>query len=453
MMIKLLSPIDSRYGKETEVLNEFFSEWALLKYRVEIEVRWLLTMSSNPYFKEVRSFTSDEIDLLTGIINNFDDASAAKIKEIERTTNHDVKAVEYYIKSVLQNTSLADVMEFVHFGCTSEDINNLSYALMLKNGIESTWIPKAEKIVRMVADMAEKYKDVSILSHTHGQPATPTTIGKELAIFVYRWKRQLKQVKNIEYLGKFNGVVGNFNAQKISYPDLPWEEIAQKFVESFGITYNPLTTQIESHDYMAECFHVINRFNNILMDFNRDIWLYISLEYFKQNAIEGQVGSSTMPHKINPINFETSEANIGLSNSILGHLSDKLAVSRLQRDLSDSSAQRNIGLGIAYSYISMHFTEVGLLQLSINQQTIDRDLENSWEVLAEAIQTVMRKCGYHKPYEKLKELTRGKKINREDINAFIESINLPEGDKKNLLALTPAKYIGIAPQLVRHIKE
>lgn len=453
MMIKLLSPIDSRYGKVTNILNEYFSEWALLKYRVEIEVRWLLTMSSIPYFKEVRSFTSDEIDLLMNLINNFDDAAALKIKEIERTTNHDVKAVEYYIKSVLQNTSLVDVMEFVHFGCTSEDINNLSYALMLKHGIENAWLPKAEALVQMVGELAEKYKDISILSHTHGQPATPTTIGKELAIFAYRWNRQLRQVRNNEYLGKFSGVVGNFNAQMISYPDLPWEEIAQKFVEDMGITYNPLTTQIESHDYMAECFHVINRFNNILMDFNRDIWLYISMEYFKQNPIEGQVGSSTMPHKINPINFETSEANLGLSNSILGHLADKLAVSRLQRDLSDSSAQRNIGLGIAYSYLSIHYTQTGLSQLSVNQKAIDNDLDNSWEVLAEPIQTVMRKCGYDKPYEKLKELTRGKKVNREDISKFIESLELPEEDKQNLRALTPAKYIGIAPQLVRHIKD
>lgn len=453
MMIKLLSPLDSRYGKVTNTLNEYFSEWALLKYRVEIEVRWLLTMSSIPYFKEVRSFTSDETDLLMNLINNFDDNAALKIKEIEKTTNHDVKAVEYYIKSVLQDTSLSDVMEFVHFGCTSEDINNLSYALMLKNGMEDAWLPKAEALVKVVGEMAEKYKNISILSHTHGQPATPTTIGKELAIFVYRWKRQIKQAKNNEYLGKFSGVVGNFNAQMVSYPELPWEDIAKKFVKELGLTYNPLTTQIESHDYMAECFHVINRFNNILLDFDRDIWMYISMEYFKQTPIAGQVGSSTMPHKINPINFETSEANLGLSNSILGHLADKLAVSRLQRDLSDSSAQRNIGLGIGYSYLSIHYTQNGLAQLSVNQQAIDNDLDNSWEVLAEPIQTVMRKCGYDKPYEKLKELTRGKKVNREDISKFIDSLELPEEDKKHLKSLTPAKYIGIAPELIKYIKD
>ncbi len=452
MTSKKISPIDGRYFDETTLLSEYFSEWALMKYRLKIEVEWFITMSENERFEEIRNLSYDEILFLKHLVDDFDDSSALSIKEIEKTTNQDVKAVEYYLKAVLKDTSMADVIEFIHFGCTSDDINNLSHALMLKHGIGNVWMPKAEEIVNLVSQAADEYRNIAMISHTHGQRATPTTIGKELAVFVYRWGRQLKYLKSIEYLGKFNGVVGNFNAQSIAYPEAPWEDIARSFVEKLGLTYNPLTTQIESHDYMAECFHGINRFNNITLNFDRDLWLYISLGYFKQRIVEGEVGSSTMPHKVNPISFENSEANVGLSNAILGHLADKLQVSRLQRDLSDSSAQRNIGTGIAHSYVSIHNAIIGFKRLLVDHEAIDNDLSASWEVLGEAIQTVMRKYGYSKPYEVLKELTRGKEVTRENIYEFVNNLALSEEDKKRLLELTPAKYIGIAPRLVDWIK-
>ncbi|CUH96251.1 Adenylosuccinate lyase [Propionispora sp. 2/2-37] len=452
MSIKALTPLEGRYEAISKPLSEFFSEWALMKYRTHVEIEWLITMATNPVFKEVRSLTTDEIQILRNIVNSFNEETANRIKEIESITNHDVKAVEYFLRETLKNTSLSDIIEFIHFSCTSEDINNLSYALMLKHGIHKVWLPAAEKLVAEVTAKAKELKEVAMLAHTHGQPASPTTIGKELAVFVYRWNRQLKQVRNLEYLGKFNGAVGNFNAHQVAYPEADWENIARVFVESLGLTYNPLTTQIESHDYVAECFHVINRFNNIVLDFDRDMWMYISLGYFKQKTVKGEVGSSTMPHKVNPIDFENSEANLGLSNALLDHLANKLPISRLQRDLSDSSAQRNIGAAIGYSHLALIYTTKGFAKTSVNTQAIDAHLNMAWEVLSEAVQTVMRKHGHSNPYDKLKEITRGRAIGEKEIKTFIASITLPEEAKKRLLALSPQTYTGVAPKLIKHIK-
>lgn len=452
MSIKSLTPLDGRYEAVTKPLGDFFSEWALMKYRTSVEIEWLIAMATNPSFPEVRTFTSDEVQFLRNIVTNFDEEVASKIKGIEKVTNHDVKAVEYFLRETLTPTSLSDVLEFLHFSCTSEDINNLSYALMLKHGIADVWLPAAEKLVTEVAERAETLKEVAMLAHTHGQPASPTTMGKELAVFVYRWNRQFKQIRSLEYLGKFNGAVGNFNAHQIAYPEVNWELVGKNFVESLGLVYNPLTTQIESHDYVAECFHAINRFNNIVLDFDRDMWLYISLGYFKQRTISGEVGSSTMPHKVNPIDFENSEANLGLSNALLDHLANKLPISRLQRDLSDSSAQRNIGSAIGYSHIALSYALKGFSKTMINSEAIENHLTGAWEVLSEAVQTVMRKHGHTNAYDKLKAITRGKGIGEEEIKAFIASVELPEADKVRLLALSPEKYIGLAVELLKHIK-
>ena len=451
MSIKSLTPLEGRYGAITEPFGDYFSEWALIKYRVHVEVEWLIAMAANPDFAEIRPFTAEEISFLRNIVATFDDEKALRIKEIERTTNHDVKAVEYFLRETMGAMSLGDLLEFIHFSCTSEDINNLSYALMLKHGVNDVWLPSAETLVKMVSAMAEEEKDIPMLAHTHGQSASPTTIGKELAVFVYRWNRQLKQIRALEYLGKFNGAVGNFNAHSIAYPEVDWEQVSRSFVESLGLTYNPLTTQIESHDYVAEAFHALARFNNILLDFDRDMWLYISMGYFKQKAIPGEVGSSTMPHKINPIDFENSEANLGLSNAVLDHLANKLPISRLQRDLSDSSAQRNMGTGLAHSHIAITYTLKGLKKTVVNQEALAADLNHAWEVLAEAVQTVMRKFGHANSYDKLKAITRGKGISETDIKSFIESVDLPAADKQRLLSLTPAQYVGIASSLLKHI--
>lgn len=452
MSIKSLTPLEGRYGHITEPLGDYFSEWALIKYRIHVEVEWLIAMASNSDFAEIRPFTTDEITFLRDIVKNFDDTAALRIKEIERTTNHDVKAIEYFLRETLGSMTLSDVLEFIHFSCTSEDINNLSYALMLKHGIEDVWLPAMESLIETVTTMADEEKDIPMLAHTHGQSASPTTVGKELAVFVYRWNRQLKQLRAQEYLGKFNGAVGNFNAHSIAYPELDWQAISRLFVEGLGLTYNPLTTQIESHDYVAETFHTLARFNNILLDFDRDMWLYISLGYFKQKTIAGEVGSSTMPHKVNPIDFENSEANLGLSNAIFDHLANKLPISRLQRDLSDSSAQRNIGTGIAHSFIAITYTLKGLRKTIVNKEALAAHLDHAWEVLAEAVQTVMRKHGHANSYDKLKAITRGKGITEEDIKTFINSLELPEADKKRLLSLTPSQYVGIAASLIKHIK-
>ncbi len=451
MSVTAISPIDGRYEAQTAALAAEFSEAALIKYRVRVEIEWLLFLSERPEISEVRAFTDGETTYLRSLVTAFDAAEAEQVRQIEQTTRHDVKAVEYYLQEKLRPTTLADVISFIHFCCTSEDINNLAYAQMLQSGITEKWLPLANKMVNRVAGIAGETRSVAILARTHGQPASPTTLGKELAVFVHRWRRQLRQIGAVEYLGKFSGTVGNYHTHSIAYPGLDWEALAQAFVERLGLTWNPLTTQIESHDYIAELAHALVRFNTILLGFDQDIWTYISLGYFKQRAVAGEVGSSTMPHKVNPINFENSEANLGVSNALLVHLAGKLPVSRLQRDLTDSSALRNLGTAVAHSFLSLHATLRGLSVLDVNLTAISRDLDPAWEVLAEPIQTVMRRVSMPGAYERLKELTRGAGITQEGIQAFIGSLDLPDADKQRLLKLTPATYIGLAEQLVEHI--
>lgn len=453
MSLRALSPLDGRYHSKTVALNPYFSEFALMKYRVLVEVNWLRHLSQNAAIPDVRPFTPAEEQHLSDLIEQFDDQAAAQIKQIEATTNHDVKAVEYYLKQALAPTSLADMREFLHFACTSEDINNLAHAMMLRDGLADVWIQEAYELVEQVVEKADLLRETAILAHTHGQAASPTTLGKELAVFVYRWQRQLRALENQEFLGKFNGAVGNFNAHLAAYPDADWQAISRDFVERFGLTYNPLTTQIESHDSLAETFHTLMRFNQILLDFCRDMWTYISKGYFAQRAIAGEVGSSTMPHKVNPIDFENAEANVGMSNAVLQHLANKLAVSRLQRDLSDSSVLRNIGVGIAHSYLALQSAQKGLHKVAANPEVIAADLDQAWEVLAEPIQTVLRKSGDENPYEKLKALTRGAHMTQADIHAFVQTLPLTDADKARLLALTPATYIGAAASLVDHLDE
>lgn len=451
MSLKAISALDGRYRAQLTDLADYFSEWALIRFRVRVEAEWLLALSAEDSVPEVRPFTGEEIARLRRLAADFDEADAARVKEIERTTNHDVKAVEYFVKERLEESSLANVREWVHFGCTSEDINNLAHALMCKGGIEKVWLAQAEALVSAVRALAEEHAALPMLARTHGQTASPTTVGKEMAVFVARWERALRQVTCQEYLGKFNGAVGNFNAHTAAYPEAPWEEISRRFVTSLGLTPNPLTTQIEPHDYLAECFHALIRFNNITLDFDRDIWSYISLGYFKQRLVAGEVGSSTMPHKVNPIDFENAEANLGISNAILDHLASKLPISRLQRDLSDSSALRNMGAGIAHSVLALRSTLRGLGKLSVDREALARDLESSWEVLAEAIQTVMRKAGHGNPYEKLKDLTRGAAVTPDALRAFVAGLELPIDDRRRLLAMTPDSYIGRAEELARQV--
>lgn len=453
MSLKSISAVDGRYAGATAPLAEFFSEYALIKFRVLVEVRWLLALSESPAIPEVRAFTADESAYLASIADSFGEAETERVKAIERTTNHDVKAVEYFVKEKLAETSLADVREWVHFACTSEDINNLAYALMLKGGMETVVLPLLARATDAVAQIAHATASIPLLARTHGQTASPTTVGKELAVFVYRWQRTLKQLRAQEYLGKINGAVGSFNAHVAAYPDAPWEQIAQQFVEGLGLVWNPLTTQIESHDYLAECFHALIRFNTITLDFDRDVWSYISMGYFTQRPVAGEVGSSTMPHKVNPIDFENSEANLGVANALLDHLAGKLPISRLQRDLTDSSALRTIGTGIGHTVIAYNSLLRGLSKLTVNEAKLAADLNNAWEVLGEAVQTVMRKHGHPNPYEQLKALTRGEAITAETIKAFVEGLDLPDDEKQRLRVMTPADYVGIAPHLLRHIKE
>ncbi len=451
MSVTAISPIDGRYEAQTADLAEDFSEYALIKCRVRVEVEWLLFLAEQPGITDVRHFTGDEKATLRGLVSDFGPAQSERVKAIEQTTRHDVKAVEYYLGEKLAEASLADAIPFIHFCCTSEDINNLAYGLMLQDGITRKWRPLAMQMVDRVATLAGETRDVSMLAHTHGQPASPTTLGKELAVFVHRWRRQLAQVDAVEYLGKFNGTVGNFHTHTIAYPDLPWEELSREFVSRLGLTFNPLTTQIESHDYVAELAHALVRFNTILLGFDQDVWTYISWGYFKQRAVKGEVGSSTMPHKVNPINFENSEANLGVSNALLTHLAAKLPVSRLQRDLTDSSALRNVGTAVAHSYVALQATLRGLGVLEVSHAALAADLDAAWETLAEPVQTVMRRVGTPHAYERLKDLTRGAGITREGIQVFISELDLPEDDKRRLLALKPATYTGLASKLVRHV--
>ena len=440
-----ISPIDGRYGSKTESLRKIASEYGLIYYRVVVEVKWLLVLAEKAGLAEVPEFSEDAVTFLHGIIDNFSEADALKVKEIEKTTNHDVKAIEYFLKKKAEeNSEVNAVSEFFHFACTSEDINNLSYALMLKDIRDKNLLPFMQDVTDLIRNMALDYAEIPMLSRTHGQTASPTTVGKEMANVCYRLQRQLKQIGNVEILGKINGAVGNFNAHISAYPQLDWQVFAQDFIASLGLQYNPFTTQIEPHDYIAELFDAIARFNTILIDFSRDIWSYISLGYFKQKVIKGEVGSSTMPHKVNPIDFENAEGNLGIANAVYGHLSAKLPISRWQRDLTDSTVLRNVGVGAAHTLIAMQSLQKGMGKLEINEPAIRTDLENSWEVLAEPVQTVMRRYGLENPYEKLKELTRGQGITPERLREFIADLDIPEAAKAELAELTPWTYIGNA---------
>lgn len=440
-----ISPIDGRYQNKTDSLRPIFSEYGLFRFRVQVEIEWLKTLARHPGIVEVEKFSSASVTLLDSIKDNFSVADAAAIKEIEKTTNHDVKAVEYFIRDKIKDeASLATASQFIHFACTSEDINNLSHALMLKEAREGVLAEKLQGLISHLQTLANDHASLPMLCRTHGQTASPTTLGKEFAVYAHRLLRQQSQLEKIEILGKMNGAVGNFNAHLSAYPDLDWMSLSKEFVERLGLDWNPHTTQIESHDYMAEYFHVLSRINTILIDLSRDIWSYISLGYFKLKLKEGEIGSSTMPHKVNPIDFENAEGNLGLANGIFEHLAQKLPISRWQRDLTDSTVLRNMGVGIAHTLIAFDSCAKGLSKLDINPEAINDDLEQSWEVLAEPIQTVMRRYGIDNAYEQLKELTRGQNINQETLHNFIEQLELPDDVKSQLQQLTPQNYTGNA---------
>lgn len=440
-----ISPVDGRYGSKTAALRPIFSEFGLIRHRVLVEVRWLQHLAKEKAITEVPDFSADTQKQLNDLVDNFSEQDALRVKEIESTTNHDVKAVEYLLKEkIAGNAELEAVNEFIHFACTSEDINNLSHALMLREARDTVMIQLIDELTSALTTLAKELAEQPMLAHTHGQPASPTTVGKEIANVVYRLQRQIKQIKSVPLLGKLNGAVGNYNAHLSAYPDLNWAEISKNFIESLGLEQNPYTIQIEPHDYMAELFDAFSRFNNIVMDFNRDIWTYISMGFFKQKTIAGEVGSSTMPHKVNPIDFENSEGNIGIANAVFSHLSAKLPISRMQRDLTDSTVLRNLGVGLAHCMIAYQSTLRGISKLQVNAEALNKALDNNWEVLAEPIQTVMRRYGIEKPYEKLKELTRGQRVTEEDFKNFILNLDIPQEAKDQLISLTPMSYIGNA---------
>ena len=446
-----ISAIDGRYGKQTVELRDTFSEYGLIRKRVEVEVKWLQTLSNTSEIQEVPSFTPDALTFLNDIIDSFSLKDAERVKEIEKTTNHDVKAVEYFLKEKVESMEeVANVSEFIHFCCTSEDINNLSYALCLEEARANIILPTMKELISKINNNANEYSDIPMLARTHGQPATPSTLGKEFANFVYRLNRQYEQFEKVEILGKNNGAVGNFNAHMVVYPNIDWSNVSKDFIEnSLNLTFNPYTTQIEPHDFCAELFNSMSRFNSILLDMDRDIWTYIMIGYFKQRTIAGEIGSSTMPHKVNLLDFENSEGNIGIANAIFDHLGSKLQVSRLQRDLSDSTALRNVGVGFAHSLVAYKSTMKGLNKLEVNKEKLHADLDGNWEVLAEPIQTVMRRYGIESPYEKLKDLTRGNRVTKEGMQVFVENLELPEEAKDELLELTPFSYIGNAEEMAK----
>ncbi|HEX4975130.1 MAG TPA: adenylosuccinate lyase [Pseudomonadales bacterium] len=447
-----ISPIDGRYASKTQALRNHFSEYGLIKARVTVEIRWLQHLSTLSGIQEVPALSPSAHAFLENLLSEFSENDAQRIKDIEATTNHDVKAVEYFIKEkTAEQAELQAVSEFIHFACTSEDINNLSHGLMLKNGLNTTILPLCQQVIDAITQLAHDYADVPMLSRTHGQTASPTTLGKEMANVVARLQRQLQQIKTIPLLGKINGAVGNYNAHLVAYPEIDWQTVAEEFVLSLGLSWNPYTTQIEPHDYIAELFHAFCRFNTILIDFDRDIWGYISLGYFSQKTVAGEIGSSTMPHKVNPIDFENSEGNLGLANALMEHMAHKLPISRWQRDLSDSTVLRNLGSGFAYSLIAYQATLKGISKLQMNAERLADDLDQAWEVLAEPIQTVMRRYGIEKPYEKLKDLTRGKRITQQSMHAFIDTLALPDPVKAELKTLTPARYVGNADQQAKKI--
>jgi len=447
-----ISPVDGRYADKTAGLRQIFSEYGLIRRRVLVEIRWLQALAAQTNIKEVPALNTQAREFLENIINSFSPEDAQRVKDIEKTINHDVKAVEYFLKEKIKNNSdLVAISEFIHFACTSEDINNLAYALMLHEVRAEVMVPLMNDIINVIGNLASEYADQPMMSRTHGQPATPTTLGKEMANVVHRLKRQRDHVINTPVLGKMNGAVGNYNAHMAAYPELSWPLLAQNFVIKLGLEWNSHTTQIEPHDYMAELFDALVRFNNILIDLDRDVWMYISQGYFKQKVNEGEVGSSTMPHKVNPIDFENSEGNLGMANALLKHFSEKLPVSRLQRDLSDSTVLRNIGVAFSHAVIAYASTLKGMGKLEVNVDIINKDLDNNWEVLAEAIQTIMRRYNIDQPYEKLKELTRGRKIDSAVMTAFIDGLEISDDEKTRLKKLTPASYTGMASTLAKEL--
>lgn len=447
-----LSPVDGRYGNKTQALRPYFSEYGLIHHRVLVEIRWLQALAAHAQIIEVPPFSDEANKLLESLINDFSETDAARIKEIERTTNHDVKAVEYFIKEkVADNPEIHKVNEFIHFACTSEDINNLAYGLMLRGGRDDVLIPQLEQLNQTIIALAHHYADDPLLSRTHGQPASPSTVGKEIANVAARLDRQIAQIKAVDIFGKINGAVGNYNAHYCAYPEVDWPDFAKNFVETLGLQWNPYTTQIEPHDYIAELFDANCRYNTVLIDFCRDVWSYISLGHFKQKVIDGEVGSSTMPHKVNPIDFENAEGNLGIANAVMTHLSQKLPLSRLQRDLTDSTVLRALGVGLGHGMIAYQSALKGLNKLELNEASIAAELDLNWEVLGEAVQTVMRRHGIEKPYEKLKALTRGRRINADDMAEFIATLELPDVVKQQLLSLKPANYIGNAADQAKNI--
>ncbi len=448
-LLTALSPVDGRYASKTNELREYFSEFGLLKYRVIVEVRWLQRLAATAEIKEVPAFSAQANEHLDQIVSSFSEDDAQRIKDIEKTTNHDVKAVEYFLKEQVANVpELSAVSEFIHFACTSEDINNLSHALMLKEARDEVILPYMDKLINALRELTKEYRSIPMMARTHGQPASPTTMGKEMANVMVRLQRQRNQVAQVSVLGKINGAVGNYNAHLSAYPDVNWHALSEQFVTSLGITWNAYTTQIEPHDYIAELFDAVARFNTILLDFDRDVWGYIALGHFKQKTIAGEIGSSTMPHKVNPIDFENSEGNLGIANALFAHLATKLPVSRWQRDLTDSTVLRNLGVGMGYSLIAYQASLKGISKLEVNEASLLAELDDNWELLAEPVQTVMRRYGIEKPYEKLKELTRGKKVNADIMADFIDGLELPDSVKAELKTLTPASYIGDAIRLV-----
>lgn len=446
-----LTPLDGRYANKVGDLRPIFSEYGLIKYRSLVEVRWLQALANEPNINEVPAFSIESSSKLDAIIDGFSVDDAETVKEIEATTNHDVKAVEYFLKQKAESIEeVHAVSEFFHFACTSEDINNLSYALMLKDARKDVIVPTFQNVIAAISKLANDNANLSMLARTHGQPASPTTLGKEMRNVVARLERQLEQIKAVTILGKINGATGNYNAHVVAYPEVDWERFSKSFVESLDLDWNPLTTQIEPHDYMAELFHAVSRFNTILLDFDRDIWSYIAIGYFKQRVVAGEVGSSTMPHKVNPIDFENSEGNLGLANAMFDHLALKLPVSRWQRDLTDSTVLRNIGVGFGYTMLACAATLKGISKLAVNEPALEADLDDNWAVLGEAIQTVMRRYDIPEPYEKLKALTRGKDgIDKQALEVFIESLDMPEATKVELKKLTPSNYIGVADKLAK----
>ena len=451
-MLTALSPLDGRYASKVDALRPQFSEYGLIRRRLQVEIEWLKALAAESHFAEIPAFSPATVAALDALVANFEPQHAAEVKEIESVTNHDVKALEYWIKKQLaDNQEVMRVSEFIHFACTSEDINNLSHALMLKAARDEVLLPGIDKVIARLRELAHQLADVPMMSRTHGQPATPSTMGKEMANVVYRLTRARQRIAAVSLLGKINGAVGNYNAHLAAYPGYDWEGFAKRFVESLGLEFNPYTIQIEPHDAMAELFDAFARTNTILLDLDRDVWGYISLGFFKQKVKAGEIGSSTMPHKVNPIDFENSEGNLGLANAVLKHLAEKLPVSRWQRDLTDSTVLRNMGVGLGYALLGYDSLLRGLGKLEANAQCMMDDLNANWELLAEPIQTVMRRYGIANPYEKLKELTRGQRVSREGMQAFVQGLEIPEAAKAELLKLTPWDYTGKAAELAKRI--